>query len=129
MQVFNAVVKNSAEDPEWYFYFRLCFGFWKGAYTRFPVVYHMVQAILAFAIQTGAITGAEASIMMEELSSVGRHHEAPEATISSALIDLELTMEHPENANIDAIARRFDELVIFDDFVDGNLLDADGSID
>ena len=120
MQVSNSVLRDSAKDPHWLLYFGLCFNFWKEAYVRYRVIYQVVRATLSFALQLGVIHATEATAAMEELSAIGKHHEAPSQLLTGAVMDFKLAMENLQDAKIDAIANQFDNLVLLDDFTNYN---------
>jgi hypothetical protein len=120
-QVSYTVVKDTTQDPHWRFYFRLCFDFWKEAYVRYRVFYVVAQANLSHALQAGAISSAEARTMMGELQAVGIHHEAPEEALTSATFDFELAMKNQQGADIAAMAKQFDELVILGELIRDDL--------
>jgi hypothetical protein len=114
IQVSYDVIKNKDHDKHWFFYFRLCFSFWKELYRRYRVFYHIVQATLAFALQSGAITHNLTSKLIKELYTVGKHHEAPEGALTSAVLDFELAVNNLQASKMDSIAQQFDDLLLFD---------------
>jgi hypothetical protein len=59
--------------------------------------------------------------MMEEISAVGKHHVASDEAVISGLLDFDLATENLQEAQIVAFARRFDELILFDEFTTGAL--------
>jgi hypothetical protein len=117
IQLSYAILKNRAHDAEWFFYFRLCFHFWKDLYIRYPVFLPIVQASLVFAIKSGAINGSTARELMETMREVGRHHEAPEEALTTALLDFELAGRNLSKARMDFIGASFDDVVMFDELI------------
>jgi hypothetical protein len=111
-----AVIKAAPNDPEWFFYFQLCFGYWKDLYARYRVFFPIVQAALAFALQSGAINGHTASLLIEEIRVAGKHHDSPEESLTSAVLDFELAMKNLQQAKMDSIAKHFEELLMFEEF-------------
>jgi hypothetical protein len=59
--------------------------------------------------------------MMEEISAVGKHHVASDEAVISGLLDFDLATKNLQEAQIVAFARRFDELILFDEFTTGDL--------
>jgi hypothetical protein len=114
-------IKSAAQDPDWYFYFRLCFEFWKECYRSYRSFMLIAQANLAAALQSGALRSDAADAMMEEIKSVGKHHAASEEAVISGLIDFDLATKTLQEAQMVTLARRFDELVMFDELTAGDL--------
>jgi len=120
IQVSYAVLKDRVHNPHWQFYFRLCFCFWKELYVQYRVFYPIVQATLAFALQSGAIDTATATALIEELRTVGHHHEAPEGALTSAVLDFGLAMKNLQEAKMDCLAQQFEDFLLFDEFTTTN---------
>lgn len=76
MRVSNEAIESATYDSDWYFYFRLCFSFWKDAYRCYRSFRLIAQASLAAALVFGARRGDDASAMMEEISRVREHQVA-----------------------------------------------------
>jgi hypothetical protein len=121
LQISQAVLKNTHRHPSWKFYFGLCLQYWKEAYMCYRVFLPIFQGTLAVALQSGAISGTEAKAMMEDFLMRGKHHEAPEESVTSAVIDFELALSNPQEATLDVIAKKFDELITFHDLTDDAL--------
>ncbi|KAJ6782477.1 hypothetical protein PWT90_07883 [Aphanocladium album] len=75
----------------------------------------IAQANLAAALDSGALRSSTANALMEEIRAVGKHQTASDVALLSGLLDLERATKGMKGAQIDAMARRFDELVLFDD--------------
>jgi hypothetical protein len=120
-EVSYSILKTATQDPHWRFYFRLCLDFWKDAYVRYRVFYVIVQANLSHALRAGAIDSAEARTMMDELRAVGKHHQAPERAVTTALFDFELAMKNQQGADVITIAKQFDDLVILGELIRDDL--------
>lgn len=102
---------------DWHFCFRLCMQFWKEAYVCSRAMLNLVEASLSLAMQQRLITGQEAKVMADEVRQMGQHHNTPEAAIASAVLDLNLAMSDPDRAKMNVIASRFEELIMFDEFI------------
>lgn len=59
--------------------------------------------------------------MIDELKAVGKHHEAPEGAVTTAVLDFELAMRYLQAAKMDSIAEHFEDLLWFDKYTTGNL--------
>jgi hypothetical protein len=121
LQVSNEVIKSAAHDSDWYFYFQLCFAFWKNAYRSYRPFRLIAQASLAAALQSGALRGEDASAMMDEIREVGKHHVASDEAVISGLIDFDLATRSMHDAKMVTLARQFDELLMFDELTTGDL--------
>ena len=66
MYVANAVLKDTT-DPEWRFYFLLCFRAYQNLYLCFLAVEGIMQGFLAIAVASGSIDSAEASVLIHSL--------------------------------------------------------------
>jgi hypothetical protein len=119
IRVSTEVVKNAAHDPDWYFYFRLCYVYWKNAYRCYRSFRLIAQANFAFALQSGALRGHDASAMMEEVSKVGKHHVASDEAVISGLLEFDLAKKSIQDAQFVTFARQFDELLLFDELTTG----------
>ncbi|PVI00984.1 nitrate assimilation regulatory protein nirA [Periconia macrospinosa] len=117
LQISNAVLRDAANDPSWQFYFRLCFHYWKRTYPRYRTMLHVAQGVMSLAIDRGAIKSSEAKALIEELSLVGKHHKIVESVVLASRVDLWLAMSDPKQANMDAIAQRFEEAMMFEELI------------
>jgi hypothetical protein len=106
-------------DPDWYFYFRLCLAYWRNAYVCYRSFLLIARANLAAALQLGALRGNVASEMEDEVSAAGKHHEASDEAVVSGLLDPDLAKDNLQDAQMVAFARRFDELILFDELING----------
>lgn len=81
----------------------------------------MVQGALSRALELGALNSNEAKTVLNELCMVGQHHTAAEEAMTSALLDIGLAMSisQPQQATVDALARRFSELLLFSELTSG----------
>ena len=87
IQVGNAMIKDSVNNPHWRFHFRLYFEFWKEACVRHRVFCPIPRAVLSSALRTSVIDGALANSMLEELQTVARHHDAPEVAVTAFIFN------------------------------------------
>lgn len=125
LEVANAMVQNSGNDPHCRFYLQACFEYWKKAYVRYRTFYPVTQAFLSVAMKSGVIGYDLAASMLRELRMAGLHYDASEAAISSAILDFDLALAGKESARVEALATQFDELVSLHEFT--NLDEDQGS--
>lgn len=58
--------------------------------------------------------------MLEEFLACGRHHEASQETMSTVMLDFDRGIQKMEGATANALASKFDELIMFDEFTTGD---------
>ncbi|EJP69166.1 nitrate assimilation regulatory protein nirA [Beauveria bassiana ARSEF 2860] len=121
MKVSIEVLKCADYDPDWYFYFRLCFQFWKDTFVCYRPFQLIAQANLAAALDCGALSSNTANAMMQEIRAVGKHHMASDEAVVRGLLDFDLATRSLQEAQIVAMAQRFDELLLFNDLTTGDL--------
>jgi hypothetical protein len=111
--------RNTVCNPDWRFYLRLCVQFWKEAFVCHRVCFPVVRGHMSRAIELGAIDVAEAKAIVDEVRLMGRHHTAAEEGMTSAMLDFELAMStsQPPKANVEALANRFEELLLFSELI------------
>ena len=80
------------------------------------------QGTLAVALESGAISSREAKRLKEDFLATGRHHEAPEESNTGAFLDFELALSNPQQAKVDVISKKFDEILTFHDLTHDELL-------
>ena len=114
LRVSTEIIKSTAHE-DWFFYFRLCVAFWKNAYVCYRPFRLIAQASLAAALQSGALRSNVAIAMIEEISAVGSHHLASDEAVISGLLDPDRAMHNLQDAQMDVVARQFDELIMFDE--------------
>jgi hypothetical protein len=119
LHVANAVL-NITNHPDWHFYFSLCMRYWKQCAICFPVAIELAQATLSLALSKGRITGLEASTLMEGIREQAKHHDMTEIITVSIIIDFELAMSSKNDSRCHVLARRFNELIMFDELTTGD---------
>ncbi len=127
LRVSVEAIKRAGNDPDWYFYFRLCCAFWKKAYRCYCPFRLIAQANLAAALQSGILRGDDASAMIEDISAAGKHHVASDKAVMIGLLDFDLATKSMHEARIATLARQFDELLLFDEPTVGEFDSATGS--
>ncbi|KAM3490673.1 hypothetical protein MY3957_006078 [Beauveria namnaoensis] len=81
----------------------------------------IAQANLAAALDCGALSSNTANAMMQEIRAVGKHHMASDEAVIQGLLDFDLATRSLQEAQIVAMAQRFDELLLFNDLTTGDL--------
>jgi hypothetical protein len=120
LRVSLEVLKNTAKHPDWLVYFRLCFKYWTDTYFSFPSFRLIAQANLTVALEHGVLDRDTANAMMDDITSAGKHHKAADEAVISGLLDYDLATKSLQEAQMVTIARRFDELILFDELITGD---------
>ncbi|RYC81304.1 hypothetical protein BFJ63_vAg15801 [Fusarium oxysporum f. sp. narcissi] len=116
IHIANTICKET-NDPTSKFYFFLCIRYWQHLYVGYPIFGEVAQAFLTMAINNGLITNREAKRLMAEVKGQGRHHGLADAGISTSLIvDFDLAMTNRSEADVQAVAQKFEEVALFDEF-------------
>lgn len=101
MQLSYAVIMYRAADVHWWFYYLVCFRYWKEMTKRYRIFYCIAETSLNFAIRSNAINQATANQMMEELRAVGVHHPAPGEASSGRVLDFERAVSRLKSAKLE----------------------------
>ena len=118
MYVAIAVLKDTI-DPEWRFYFLLCFRAYQNLYPCFLVVEGIMQGFLAIAVGSGSIDSAEASVLIQELRARRFSRKATDRSTGDFVLDLDLATVDRDAALINNLVDRFEEISAFIDFTEG----------
>lgn len=88
-------------------------------YPRYPVMQIIYRGLMTMAVEAGLLGSQEAvklaRRLVEKGAKFGRDHGS-EVTESGFVADLELALVDRRMALADVLSRRFDEIVMFDDF-------------
>ncbi|VTT73837.1 unnamed protein product [Fusarium fujikuroi] len=116
IHIANTICKET-NDPTLKFYFLLYIRYWQHLYISYPIFREIAQAFLTMAMNNGLITNREAKGLMAEVKEQGRHHELSHVGISTTLIvDFDLAMTNRGKADVQAVAQKFEEVALFDEF-------------
>lgn len=86
-------------------------------YRRYPVMMPIVKGLMAVAVETGLVAGPEAVAHVNRLAGKTERPAGSEPTEACFVVDLELAMRHRGLAHVDSLARRFDDIAMFDEFI------------
>lgn len=116
--VAHAMLARRETDREWKFYFLACIYALQDLYVSFRLFSAIVQGLLTMAVRDGGITGLEARSIRKLLQEKGKHHTTDDAVKGSFMIDMDLAIRNKiEEAKVEKLAEKFEEVVIFDDLV------------
>ncbi|CAK7210663.1 hypothetical protein SBRCBS47491_000851 [Sporothrix bragantina] len=116
MEIVCQSPQESAQDKKMLrLYFLLCVRAWTDLYICFPTFSEFTQAFLSMAMEAEILTGAEAQSSLTRLRANGRHHEgSQDKPINvSSLIDFDKSLSRPEEASVNTLAQRFNDLATF----------------
>jgi hypothetical protein len=114
IRIMNDVI-NDINEPDWRFYFLLCFCMMQDLYVCFLIFEAQMQGMLAMAMKKNLITGADARVLRDKFLERGKHHKYSHDGGSFA-IDLDLAMSSMEDAKAYAMAAEFNDMTLFDEF-------------
>jgi hypothetical protein len=121
LRVGTEMVKTSDSDPDWLFYFQLCFKFWKEAYVCYRPFRQIAQACLAAALELQALSSDTAATMLEEIADLGHHHVAVDEVVVGGILNVNRGPQSMEDSKIVTFAKRFEDLQMFDELTTGDL--------
>ncbi|EWG35978.1 hypothetical protein FVEG_00157 [Fusarium verticillioides 7600] len=113
IHIANTICRET-DDPTAKFYFLLCIRYWQHLYVGYPIFGGIAQAFLTMAINNGLITNREAKRLMAEVKAQGGHHD--EGISTSLIVDFDLAMTNRDEADVQAVAQKFEEVALFDEF-------------
>lgn len=117
IHIANTICKEGRSDPTTKFYFLLCIRYWQHLYVGYPIFSHVIQAFLTMAINNGLMSNREAKKLMAEVLAGGKHHElVHEGIQTNFIVDFDLAMTNPDEAGVQAVAQKFEEVALFDEF-------------
>lgn len=116
--VAHAMLARHETDKEWKFYFLVCIYALQDLYISFRLFSAIIQGLLTMAVRDGCMTGHEARSIRKSLQERGGHHQTDNAVKASFMIDMDLAIRNKiEDAKVEKLAEKFDEMVAFDDLV------------
>lgn len=113
LQYVATSVLKDIEDPEWKFYFLVCIESYQKMYTQYPILSMAVQGLLTLALRKKALTTGEARDLMDQVPVVPRQPDD-----AQFILDMDMVLETIEDAKAKSIARSFDDLVLFEEFIE-----------
>lgn len=92
-------------------------------FPQYPVMQVIFRGLMTMAVDVGLVGSQEAVRLARRLAEKGEGTSAvagEEPTEACFIVDLELALEDRGMAHVDRLSQRFDEIVMFDDFVHEN---------
>jgi hypothetical protein len=109
----GAAAADAPDDRR--FYFLLCIYGYQNLYAGFRVAATVAQGLLSMAIRDGALPSSEARVLLEELYKNGKHHAVLGNVRSTFIVDQELALTNSEEAQVETLAEKFEELALLDE--------------
>jgi hypothetical protein len=122
LYVANAVI-NDTRDPDWQFYFTMCLWGYIKLYPSFQVAGGILQSLLYLAISLERIDLQTARQILFHLRLRGGHHQVMDTT-SATKVDLGLAVTDHDAAQAETLAKKMNDLELFEDFVEGEAIDS-----
>ncbi|KAH7191037.1 hypothetical protein BKA60DRAFT_662504, partial [Fusarium oxysporum] len=127
IRVANAILTD-AKDPEWHFYL----SFWIQCYENLRRSYHFAEAIgrslLSMTLQRRDLSVDEARHMMQQFEE-NRLNSSSEDIRATFMAELNLSMMDPEEATVESLANKFEDIALFREFTSREDSVADGTVD
>lgn len=112
--VANAALQDTS-DPEWKFYLLLCIY----GYESLRRSYHLAEvtgrALLSMTLRNGDISSNEARYFLQEMKDRGLSQPSGDIR-ATFMADLDLAMTDPDEAKVERLAQRFEDLALFQEF-------------
>ncbi|XXH05172.1 hypothetical protein Hte_011597 [Hypoxylon texense] len=85
----------------------------------FQVVEVTMLGLLSMSLRNGFLSSPEANTVLNYMRTIGRRYDAQFTVRASFMVDLELAMTNPKEAQVQTLAEAFHELAIFREFTTG----------
>jgi len=115
LYVANATLRD-APNRGWREWFQICLAGYENLSASFRVAGTIAQGLLAMAVRNRAMGSAEAGQMAKQLKAKTAAFGKGEDGRGSLILDLDLAMTNPLDAQMGALAARLKELVLFQEF-------------
>lgn len=116
----NAVLQEPL-DPDWRVYFLLCIYGYEGLGRPYRIAEVVAQGLLSMTLRDTNMSALEARKVMEDLREHGLDHvknDIADQICAPFMLDLTLALRDPEEAMAENMAKKFDSLAIFQEFLD-----------
>lgn len=122
----NAMLKDTG-DPEWRLYLLLCIYGYESLSRPYRISEVIVQGLLSMTMRETNMSGTEAQKIINEikegrLSNVTDDFE--DKIRATFMVDMDLSLQNPEEARAENLAEKFDSLALFQDFLNQDEMEA-----
>ena len=119
VQLVNYCLKHQS-DADARPLFLFCVRYWRDLYICYPMFIEVAKAYLSMAIRDDLLTTKEATQLIDEVGLQGQHHDTTEQPIINFIADTDLVYDDPKEAEASRLARRFAQLGLFQDIIEGD---------
>ncbi|KAI1373399.1 hypothetical protein F4677DRAFT_429521 [Hypoxylon crocopeplum] len=121
----NAMLKGT-DDPDWHLYLLLCIYGYESLSRPYRISEAIVEGLLSMAMRENNMTGNEAHRIIDELRE-GRldlvKNECEGGIRANFMLDMDLALKDPEEARVENLASQFNDLALFQDFINREEMD------
>ncbi|KAF3022599.1 hypothetical protein E8E14_013659 [Neopestalotiopsis sp. 37M] len=110
-------VLQDAKDPAWRSWFLLCIYGYAALRRPFRITEAIGRAMLTITMRDADITSGDARKLLSEIKEGGLASNVEEEIRATFIGDLRMAATNPEDAKMENIARDFDEMAFFKDFI------------
>ncbi|RYP66001.1 hypothetical protein DL770_008887 [Monosporascus sp. CRB-9-2] len=121
----NAMLQDTS-DPEWRLYFLLCIYGYESLSRPYRISEVIVQGLLSMTLRDTNMSASEARKIMKDLKESGLDYvkkNMEEEVRATFMLDLTLALSDPVGATVENMAKEFDSLAVFQDFLDQNRME------
>ncbi|EXA30436.1 hypothetical protein FOVG_18172 [Fusarium oxysporum f. sp. pisi HDV247] len=127
IRVANAVLSD-AKDSEWHFYLSFCIQCYGSLRRSYRFAEAIGRSLLSMTLQRRDLSVGEARHMLQQFEE-NRLNSSSEDIRATFMADLNLSMTHPEEASVESLANKFEDIALFREFTSQEGLIADGTMD
>ncbi|KAI3572557.1 hypothetical protein IWW34DRAFT_637377 [Fusarium oxysporum f. sp. albedinis] len=127
IRVANAVLSD-AKDSEWHFYLSFCIQCYGSLRRSYRFAEAIGRSLLSMTLQRRDLSVGEARHMLQQFEE-NRLNSSSEDIRATFMADLNLSMTHPEEASVESLANKFEDIALFREYTSQEGLIADGSMD
>lgn len=120
----NAILQNAenVKDPMWHFYLLFCIHCYETLRQSYRFAESVGRGLLAMVLQAGDISADEARRIMVQFQEKGMGQAAKDIR-ATFMVDLSLGMTDPKQASVESLADRFEDVVLFQEFMNQDIQD------
>ncbi|EGU71754.1 hypothetical protein FOXB_17737 [Fusarium oxysporum f. sp. conglutinans Fo5176] len=127
IRVANAILTDT-KDPEWHFYLSFCIQCYENLRRSYRFAEAIGRSLLSMTLQRRDLSVDEARHMMQQFEE-NRLNSSSEDIRATFMADLNLSMMDPEEASVESLANKFEDIALFREFTSQEDSIADGTVD
>ncbi|KAM0556846.1 hypothetical protein ACHAPJ_005518 [Fusarium lateritium] len=117
IHVSNAIIGDT-KDPAWRFYLFFCIQTYADLRRSFRFAETIGRSLVSMTLQQGDLSATEARRLMEQFEE-NRLNSAADNIRATFMVDLNLAMTDPEEASVESLSDRFEDIALFREFTNG----------